>query len=218
MRTILNWRFRSPGKRACAGFTLIEFLVAAMLMSVVAIGVTNVFRRSLQLWQRTEEEMRLQSEVRGVMDLIGREFRRAIDVPGIAWSSGEGGAVFSTLGEARRQTGAPTLRILKVTYGLVERENIRVLIRREEDLTSGEGRALPRDTLLTSHPTRIEWYYAYVSGRAHEAIRWEKEWKDSGSIPGGVRIRLTLVDDKGTSRTFSRTLLDPVRELKPWAS
>lgn len=182
-----------------------EFLVAALVLGLAAAAMGSTFRAGLRLWNRSEQEMKLQQEARVVLDQIGREFRHAIDVPGVPWSVKSDEVTFPTVGESDR--------IKKVSYRLDEMA-LRVLVRREEDLAPSSGRKF-QETVLTSHPTRMEWEYAYASNAAQSPVRWEKERDGSDPLPSGIRIHLALVDPEGRPQTFVRTLFSPTQDLKP---
>jgi hypothetical protein len=71
----------------------------------------------------------------------------------------------------------------------------------------------PHLSVLTTHPTELEWEYAYRGGTIKDEVRWEKVWKEEDTLPAGLRVRLTLRDAQDEPHTFMRTLFSPTRGL-----
>jgi type II secretory pathway pseudopilin PulG len=202
MRKILNCPRRSRINQP-AGFTFVEFLVAACVLSVVAVSLGSVLRSGLRIWKHSENEMKLNQEARATLDAIGREFRRAIDVPGVSWSAGDKEATFAVLQDNDQ--------IAKVSYRMMG-----MVLSRGEEKLSPDRPGKESVTALTSYPAGIEWEYAYVSDASGSPVRWEKDWTAHDSLPGGIRVRLTLYDSDARPQTFTRTLFSPTRDLTPW--
>jgi len=213
MRSLLSSQRRSPTEPG--GFTLIELLVAICLISIVAAGLGSVLHSGLKLWKRVERDARLDQEAGAVLDLIGREFEGAMDVPGVSWSVKEGAVTFATLRDAgdESQSTAKAPRIAEVTY---QTEGPAMTLSRIErnlspdPLASGE-----KPAALTSCPTRVQWEYAYASETAGGPVRWEMSWNVPDSLPAGIRVHLTLSDPDGDAQTFERTFFSPARDLMP---
>jgi prepilin-type N-terminal cleavage/methylation domain-containing protein len=200
-----------------AGFTLIELLVALSILSIVAVAFGSVLRSGLTLWRRSEKDMRLIQEAQGVLDLMGQEFRNAIDVPGVTWSASNEGVSFATVKEGER--------IVKISYQLTPNSRVErdlpsgvpsiVLSHREQDF-SPDRPGTEKVATLTSSPTQIQWEYAYALNTAKSAVRWEQDWTTRDSLPCGIRIHLTLYDGNALPQKFTRTLFSPTRDLTIW--
>jgi len=171
-------------------------------MSIVAIGVSSVFRRAIQIWERVEMEMKLQQEARAVLNLMGKEFLNAASIPGVKWSNSDGEITFATV---RNDS------IMKITYEFQSS----AISRREIPLSPER---IPNETssTMTSFPAQLQWQYAYISNTPDVPIRWESEWKNPTVLPSGIRIQLTLQDPDGVPHSFSRTLFSPVQDLPLW--
>ena len=157
------------------GFTLIELMVAALLMGIAAVGTGSVMRSGLKLWKRSESDMRLQQEARAILDGMAKEFRNAIPLPGTAWVAKDQTIRFAVLQDP--------YRIRRVLY----RMDQDILTCSEQDLAA--DRRMPEKIVrLSSFPAQLAWEYAYRSYASQTPVRWEKTWKTPETLPGGIRI------------------------------
>ena len=209
------------------GFTLIELLIGLTLWVVVSFTLARVFQSGLRSWKRIETMNTMRQESRVVLDDLAREFRNAIDVPGVSWSGDDQEITFSTVEE---EEGEATLhvsqvKIEKVTYQLVPVQEPnkawpdgvpQTFLRRLKQQLSPAGIQTVIETPLTTRPTMIRWEYAYALPQG--GIDWQSRWKETvdHSLPCGIRVHLTQYDDAGQSEIFSRTFFTPTARPLPW--
>lgn len=74
-----------------AGFTLLEVLVAMLILSIIVIIMGNIFRHSAIAWNSGMQKTQISMEGRAVMDLMSRELSQAV-MDGVL-SSNDGSAV-----------------------------------------------------------------------------------------------------------------------------
>jgi prepilin-type N-terminal cleavage/methylation domain-containing protein len=70
-------RFCSLGRRASAGFTLVEMLVTMVIFALVAVTVTLVLMNSAKSKQRTSQRIESEQGARAAVDLMARDIRSA---------------------------------------------------------------------------------------------------------------------------------------------
>jgi prepilin-type N-terminal cleavage/methylation domain-containing protein len=194
-----------PGWRTeRSGFTLIELVIGLALWVVVTVSLTSVFRSGLRLWKSAETNAPHEEEARAILGQIAREFRNAMDVPGLEWSTDNGKVIFATLEDGK---------IRKVTYHLASDS---ALHRSLEDL-GADGTHEEIDTPLTEGPAAIAWRYAYDSPNG---LTWQSDWRPSvqNGMPCGVQVQLTLYNGKGEPDVYSRTMFTPLTRAMPWTS
>ena len=96
---------------ARAGFTLIELVLAAGLMTLLMVAVFGLIQGSLSLWSKSETRRNLSEQATGVAELL------ATDLRGL--ESGERGDLlvewetFDTDGDGLKETAWPRLRMVR---------------------------------------------------------------------------------------------------------
>ena len=63
------------------GFTLIEVLIAIVIMTVIAVISTNILQSSLSSREFTNESIEKTKQINLASNLVRRDFRQSINVP-----------------------------------------------------------------------------------------------------------------------------------------
>lgn len=98
-------------RRARAGFTLIELVLAAGLMTLLMVAVFGLIEGSLSLWRKSETRRNLSEQATGVAELLASDLR--------GLESGERGDLlvewetFDTDGDGLKETAWPRLRLVR---------------------------------------------------------------------------------------------------------
>ena len=188
-----------------SGFTLLEVLIAVVLLGILSSALYGSYFGVLRARDRAASGMESRRELGATLDLIRREvsasqFNRTDkrlkfivedrDSFGMPSSSLE----FTTLAPPAEQ-GRKESGIVTVTYRVVEKNKKRILTRQERDLFSEETTApmYPQMEQLTAF--QVECY---------DGSKWVKSWDTviNGALPKRVRVTVR-VDDEGKTVEFS---------------
>jgi len=186
------------------GFTLIEILVAVVLLGILSAALYGSYFTVLNARERISDSMEARRELGSTLDLIRREFAGAVydrrdkrlrfvvedrDNFGKPSSTLE----FTTLVPApvpgRKESGISSVR-----YLLVEKDKRFILTRREQDVffESPEAKSYPQMERISDFLVEC-----------HDGSRWLRSWDTAlnGALPKMVRITVH-VDDAGKPVEF----------------
>jgi general secretion pathway protein J len=206
---------RRPSRRATAGFTLIEALLATALMGAILAALATITAQWLPNWNRgfarvqRAEHLSLGLE-RLVADLAAAEFVAAgRDLPNPVFDGSELSVTFvrSALGPNTR----PGLEIVRIAETGSEHGPLLVRTRTPfVPVAAGlDDRAMPNfmnPVVLVKSPVRITFSYAGADRV------WQRSWRNASRLPRSVRV---TVRDDTTGRTLAASTATPVRAQLP---
>jgi general secretion pathway protein J len=195
-----------------SGFTLLELLVALVVLGFLVVGLTQGVRAGLTMWgaqtRRVGETGELDAGARALRVLLG-----GISAPP-AGIVGRGAAGTTKL-EGRTDnlvfvgdlpTGLGTTRRANITLDLVqERLVLRWTPHRHELTTAPEPE--PIETELIRGVAHLEFAY-WGSPSADQPAGWQSQW-DGFNIPQLIRVRLAFA--KGDRRRWPDLIAAPQR-------
>jgi len=175
-------------------------VIGLAIWVLAAASLTAVFRDGLRLWRASQNNAPLHQEARSILEGIARDFRNAMDVPGVGWRITPEGVTFATIDQGAIQ---------KITYQLSPSDDRPRFLYRIRQPLSPVALQAPVETPLTEHQTTLSWEYA--TRPANGAITWLSDWKPvrGRALPFGIRVQLTLFDGKTESQTYTRTVFCP---------
>ena len=189
----------TPTVRGNSGFTLLEVLVAMLLLVIVAGALYSSYFTVLRARERADEGGEQRRELRGTLDLLRREIDSAIyrasdkrlrfvvedrDVFGKPASTLKLVTVAPPSGDER-----PASDLVLVSYGIKEQ---RLSLNREATDLFGSMKPIPYPQMEAIEGFLVE---CYDSGK------WVRSWNTelAPKLPERVRITLTVRDgDKST--------------------
>ena len=193
------------------GFTLLEILIAVVLLGILTAAVYGSYFTVLRARERASVGMEARRELGGTLDLIRREFAAA------AYSRGEKRLRFVV--EDRDHFGKPasTLELttlapasspgrkesglIVVRYHMVDRDQQRILTRREQDIyfEFADAKGYPQMERISSF--LVECY---------DGSKWVRSWDTAlnGSLPKMLRISVQVEED---GRQVEFSALAPAR-------
>lgn len=186
------------------GFTLLEFLLAAGAFAALGVALAASLRSGVQSWRRSEAESRMTQRARRILEEISRELRAGLPFPGRPFEGLPEELAFFFV-----RDGAAGPEIVGVRYSLDEETGS--LLRTE---TRPGGEEAPLRRVLVPERAGLAFWYPARPLRAQESLLWIDAWGKSEPPPPGVRIALTLVDERGSARTFVKTAWIPTGELR----
>ena len=190
-----------------SGFTLLEVLIAVVLLGILSAALYGSYFGVLQARDRASSGMESRRELGATLDLIRREVASApLIITGITdkrlrfvvEDRDNFGASSSTLelttlappiGQNRSESG-----IVIVTYRMVEKDKKRILTRQERDLFS-------EDAKIYAYP-QMEQISSFLV-ECYDGSKWVKTWDTTnGKRPSRVRVTVQI-EEEGKPVEFS---------------
>lgn len=198
-------RWRLSGISRNNGFTLMEVLIAVVLLGILSAALYGSYFGVTQARDRASAGMESRRELGATLDLIRREVSSALfnrsdkRLRFVVEDRDNFGASSSTLelttlappgGQSRRESG-----IVAVTYRIAEKEKKRTLTRQERDLFSEENN-------VPAYP-QMEQISAFLV-ECYDGSRWVKSWDTAtnGALPKSVRVTVQ-VEEEGKPVQFT---------------
>lgn len=182
------------------GFTLLEVLIAVVLLSILAGALYGSYFGVVRARERAAEGMESRRELGATLDLIRREFSSAVynrtdkRLHFVVEDRDNFGVPSSTLelttlappsaGLARGESGIVTVR-----YRMVQKDQKRALIRQERDLVFAGPEAMP------GYP-QMERISAFLV-ECYDGSKWVKSWDSAinGALPKSLKVTVRVEED-----------------------
>ena len=167
-------------------FTLIELIIATLILSVVIVSIYGAFSAGIKAWSRNAEGKDFQ-KIRIALLRIQKELRSSFFFSGIPFSGTSLRITFPAVEEKGK--------IYAVNYYIAEDRNkgCKVLMKRKSVLT--DARLLEEqatDEFIFSADS-ISFEYAHESKDGLKGFEWKGIWEESrGEIPSLVKINFKL--------------------------
>lgn len=199
-----------------SGFTLLEVLIAVVLLGILTAALYGSYFGVLRARDRASSGMESRRELGATLDLIRREVSSALPVRTadkrlrfVVEDRDTFGAPSSTLelttlappaGQNRSESG-----IVAVAYRMVEKDKKRTLTRQERDLFS-EERTTP------AYP-QMEQISSFLV-ECYDGSKWVKSWDTAinGTLPKRVRVTVQ-VEEEGKQVEFTMLSVPRVNGL-----
>lgn len=183
-----RWHPHKNSLQRCAGFTLIEILVAVTISSLVLTGVYGVFARV----STTEQEIRARAEcyhhARSIFNRLGKELGAAVlldGVPESEFKTTEHGALTFTSTSVPGADGNVSLQQVHYRVQAADESETLKLQRYSSALLARQNE--PQWRRLSSKVVELQW-------RFHDGIEWQDSWDSHvrNALPQTVELRLIL--------------------------
>ena len=201
----MAWRWRLFAIFKNKGFTLLEVLIAIVLLGILSAALYGSYFGVLRARERASSGMESRRELGATLDLIRREVSSAMfyrsdkrlrfvvedrDKFGVPSSTLDMTTLTPPNGDSRSESG-----IVTVTYRMVEKNKKFTLVRQERDLFSEE-------TIIPAYP-QMEQISAFLV-ECYDGSKWVKSWDTAinGTLPKGVRVTLQ-VEEEGKPLEFT---------------
>lgn len=200
----------SPARRhdrAAAGFTLVELLVALVLLAFISTMLVGTLRFARNAWDKGDAATERIQRTDMAMALLRRELEQAfpLSVPGVdqpravAFAGSETGVLFLAPPAAALAMGG-----LQLTWLTIERQgdSAQLVLRWRgydrysepwpPELNDGRGMA---ELVLGAAPSGAAFSYFGPDAAPNSTPRWHRAWGDATALPSLVRLSFGGGDD-----------------------
>ena len=198
--------------RQTPGFTLVELLVAATMMSVLFVGLGAHLRAGLTVWQRaTTTGERIQRQRVG-LERLQRDLANAFlyDARGTSYGDTQGSLLHPQLDSdglayftvLQGVEALPSVRF--VTYRCGESGGVAGFWRTSQSLADVRARREAVPELLLPECDQFSLRYAVPSTDAAEPLSWREQWNDAEkSLPRLVEVTVHARSGASLKRLFA---------------
>ncbi len=171
-------------------FTLIELIIATLILSVVVVSIYSAFSTGIKAWSRNAEGKDFK-KIRIALLRIQKEMRSSFFFSGIPFSGTSLRITFPVVEEKGK--------IYAVTYYITENRNksCKVLMKRKSVFTN--DRLLEEQTMdeFIFSADSIDFEYAHELKDGLKGLEWKDAWEESQEkIPSLVKINFKLGKDE----------------------
>lgn len=196
------------------GFTLVELMIVAMMLSTVGIVLYSTFTNGINIWQRINGEMVIE-DVNIFFDKISRELRGSFQFSEISLRGRTGELIFPAIVHMRDDHGELKEGIGEVHYSFDPKSGT---IDRQQK--SYSEIYLDKDTgkqAMIDHVSSLEFQY-YHYDLEQEEYSWVESWQDEDEslgiktkkiLPVAVRITIGIIGQEGKERRITKTVWIP---------
>jgi prepilin-type N-terminal cleavage/methylation domain-containing protein len=192
-------------KKNKSGFTLIEVLIVAMILSIISLAIFSTFSNGLKIYNRINSEATVEDLVI-FCDRFGTDLRNSLNFNGINFTGKEEELEFAGIFNSPRMQRTTIGRVkyaFNPSSGRIDR-----YVSDYSTVYSQEGESL-RHSLDKVKSCVFSYYYF---DNLTNGFAWGPGW-DKQSLPVAVRMELEFKDDPRTkfTRSFNIPAGDRVR-------
>ena len=195
------------------GFTIIELLLAASIMSMVALAVLSTFGTGLRAFERVQSFGGFQSDVLLFLEGFERDARNTFAFSGVKFKGDSQSMSFASVGTKLDEDGSAFTVLEERSYGFDSFQN--ALVEKEEDFAPAVS-SVTEGSVRTRQVAPVKavafQYYSYrkeiEDGEEKIESGWQGTWTDEETIPRGIKIRLTF-EEGGQEVSLARTVFIP---------
>ena len=192
-------KLRDHSRRA---FTLVELLVATVIISVIMLAVYRTFAAAMDSWNRTEGQLGALSEGRAFLTNLDAELRSAV-LPKVAgeevpFGAAGGALAFFTAAPLSDRSVTPALGLSRLTYRIVPDkgadplEELLAVERSRQFFSGGRPVAEEAGAVVLSGLKDVEFRYL-AAGSTPIEMTWRRDWAgEEGDAPRAVRVEFAF--------------------------
>jgi len=187
-----GWRLRNvlPGYSNTAGFTLIELVIATVILAIIAVSIYGSFSVGVKVWRRGDENRGLQ-KIRIALLSMQKELRGSFYFSNAPFKGASSEITFPLVA-AREDKGG----IYVVNYYVTEDKNTQsMVLMKRKILFSGNQSVEDRRMGELIHSMDFEYAYEFQNGL--NGVEWKDVWEESQKkVPLMIRINFMFGADK----------------------
>src|SRR3989338_8497054 len=198
------------------GFTLVELLIAATMMSVLFVGLGGHLRGGREVWRQTTRGVDALQRQRVTLDRLERDLANGnVYAPKEAYGPGEGeppppeftstSLAWYTVSSAVKP---PSVRF--VTYACESSDGTTGLWRRSQPVGEARAHSEPAQELLLPDCDALSVRYAYAPLDESAPLEWGQEWLYENELPRLIEVTVR----RTTGEPITRLMAIPHGSLK----
>jgi prepilin-type N-terminal cleavage/methylation domain-containing protein len=183
------------------GFTLVEMLIVAAMVSIVSLTMYAVFNNGLKIWQRVNSQIP-ESEVAILFDKLSLDLKNNTGFKGINFTGGRDKLAFATI------VNSPALKkrtVGEVAYVYDSGSGTLTRVQKDFSQIYSKEEGTLTQSLANIESLRFQYYFY---DKQNKVYLWLDEWSKKG-IPLAVRLELGFNNGKETE-SFTKTVSIPV--------
>jgi len=196
--------------RASDGFTLVELLIAATMMSVLFIGLGSHLRGGITVWRQTTQRVDALQRQRIALDRFERDLANGIiyDSRDEAYGVEEGklpppqctasSMKWYTVSSAVKP---PSVRF--VTYACESLDGTIGLWRASQSVGEARTHSEPARELLLPDCSALEVRYAYAPADESAPLEWRQEWLYGRELPQLIEVTVRRTKAEEVTRVIA---------------
>ena len=195
------------------GFTIIELLLAASILSVIALAILSTFGAGMGAFERVQSFGEFRADVLLFLEDFERDARNAFAFSPIKFQGSGRGMSFAAVGTKLDEDGNAFTVFEKRSYDFDSSQ--KSLVEKEEDFapavpSAAEGSVRTRQVAPVKAVQFQYYFYRKEIQDGKEKIEsgWQETWTDEGTLPRGIKIQLTF-DEGGKEVSLARTVFIP---------
>lgn len=195
------------------GFTIIELLLAASIMSIIALAILSTFGAGMQAFERVQSFGGFRADVSLFLEGFERDMRNTFAFSPIKFRGNGQRVSFAAIGTKIDEDGNEFTVLEERSYDFDSSQ--KALIEKEENFAptvSSAAEENVRTHQIAPIKAVVFQYYSYrkeiQDGKERIESGWQGTWTDEGTIPRGIKIQLTF-DDGGKEVSLARTVFIP---------
>lgn len=188
-----------------AGFTLLELLIGAALIAVVASVVAGAFAAGFRVWQRAVRPG--DGEAVLALELITKDLRNTVPFRLEPFKGKAGGVDIPSLVTTALPDGTAT--VLPGMVGYEFNSSARTLDRVTRSFPFPDPERIRRETVLESVEA-VRFAYGEAGTEGGNGVAWGPDWQGRTNTPVAVKVELEFITG-GTRLERERIILLPCR-------
>ena len=188
------------------GFTFVELLIAATMMSVLFIGLGSHLRGGLLVWRQTTQTVDALQRERVALDRLERDLANAITyadprreppLPAPSFASD----ALRWFSVQQRHQARDAVRL--VAYHCEFAEHLQGLWRTSQSVGEARAGLEPVKELVLPGCETLQVRYAYVPAEGTGSVEWRDEWRYPEELPQLIEVTLKLTGGRATRRLIA---------------
>lgn len=188
------------------GFTLIELIIAALIMAVVVISIYSIFSVGIKAWRKGSDGQGFQKTRIGLLK-FQKELKSSFFFSNAPFKGSASEMVFPLLVS---EGGEDKVYIINY-YAAEDKDTGSKNLMKRKMLFDGGGIKEENFDELVFSADSISFQYAYRLNSGSKGFEWRDTWVEAqGKMPSGVKISFKLKDD---DEIYSKTMFIQQGEL-----
>lgn len=192
------------------GFTFVELLIAATMMSVLFVGLGSHLRGGIVVWRRASAAAETLQRQRVALQRLEQDLANTFEygAPNGVPALGFGGQELQVTTLAPQFGYGYLPRV--VAYQCGEAEGQRGLLRTSQSLGEARAGIAPTPQVLLPACEQMRVRYAYASSAGAGLLEWRDQWLFPDEVPRHLKISLRV----SPGRQLQRVITIPIGVLK----